>query len=101
MNRKKPTMSTSSKKTSLEEVKQLSPDDLPLSDTWYHMDDLITMFKVKRPTIDRYRLMGILRHHKWGGTLRFNKTYVDWMIKNGGRKLSCIVWLLSTWNWEW
>jgi len=101
MNRKKTTISTSSKKTSLEEVKQLSPDDLPLSDTWYHMDDLITMFKVKRPTIDRYRLMGILRHHKWGGTLRFNKTYVDWMIKNGGRKLSCILWLLSTWNWEW
>ena len=79
-----------------ESLKNLPPADLPLSDTWYHFSDLMEMFKVSRSTIDRYIKLGILLTHKWGGTLRFNKTYVDWMIQNGNRNFSWIIALLSS-----
>ena len=79
-----------------ENLKNPPPVDLPLSDTWYHFSDLMEMFKVSRSTIDRYIKSGILLTHKWGGTLRFNKTYVDWMIQNGNRNFSWIIAFISS-----
>lgn len=80
----------------------LSPADLPLTDKWFTISELEIMFNVKRGVISRYRQAGILRPHKWGGTLRFNKTYVDWMIQNGGKKFTWLGWLLAlTNNFEW
>ena len=68
--------------------------DLPLSETWFHFADLMEMFKVSRTTLDRYISTGILFKHKWGGTHRFNKSYVDWMIQGNRGKLSLILSLL-------
>lgn len=78
-------------------VTDLPPDDLPLSDEWLTIADLVDRFQVKRGVIYRYRIEGILRAHKWGGTVRFNKTYVDWMIQNGG-KFAWLGWLLAVSN---
>lgn len=69
--------------------------DLPLSDTWYHFADLMKMLKVSRPTIDRYIKSGILLKHKWGGSQRFNKSYVDWMIQGNRDKLSWIIAMIT------
>jgi len=79
-----------------ENLKIQPPADLPLSDTWYHFSDLMQMFKVSRSTVSRYISKGILLYHKWGGTIRFNKTYVDWMVQNGNRNFSWIIAFLST-----
>lgn len=71
------------------------PLDLPLSDTWYHYHHLMQMFNVKREVIDGYIKSGILISHKWGGTLRINKVYLDWMIDNGKRIFSILVFLFT------
>jgi len=84
------------KATKKKKLKNPPPADLPLSDTWYHFADLMGMFKVSRSTIERYVGSGILFKHKWGTTIRFNKTYVDWMINNGNRNFSWIIALLTT-----
>lgn len=76
----------------------LYPPDLPLSDTWYTYADLILIIKVGRGAIYRYIQMGILRVHAWGGTVRFNKAYVDWMFENGGKKFTWIGWLMALIN---
>lgn len=83
------------------EIVYLSPPDLPLTDEWYTVADLMKMFKVERGAVSRYRKSGILRPHKWGGTLRFNKTYVDWMIHNGGNKLLSIICLMAIPDIDW
>jgi|GEM_PF-2732125 len=69
--------------------------DLPLSETWFHLADLMDMFKVSRTTIDRYIRTGCLFKHKWGGTLRFNKSYVDWMIQGNRGKLSWFIAMIT------
>jgi len=70
--------------------------DLPLSDTWYHFADLMRILKVSRPTLDRYIKSGMLFKHKWGGTRRFNKSYVDWMIQGNRGKLSWFIALITS-----
>lgn len=76
------------KKSKKKKVVPLWPENLPLDEIWYTFADLMALLKVGRTSIDRYRNMGLLRHHKWGSTLRFNKAYVDWMIQNGDIKLT-------------
>jgi hypothetical protein len=73
----------------------LYPLDLPLSDTWYTYSDLIIMIKVERGAIHRYSKRGLLRAHRWGRTVRFNKAYVDWMFENGGKKFTLFGWLVA------
>jgi hypothetical protein len=85
-----------------EKIVPLYPPDLPLSEKWYTYADLVIMIQVKRGAIYRYIQKGILRKHYWGGTPRFNKTYVDWMFENGGKKLSWFGWLIAiTHNFDW
>jgi len=80
----------------------LYPLNLPLSDIWYTFADLMLIIKVKRGVIYSYIRKGILRPHDWGGTIRFNKAYVDWMFENGGKKLSWFGWLIAiTHNFDW
>ena len=92
---KKPVAKTK-KAAPKEKLKNPPPADLPLSDTWYHFADLMGMFKVSRTTLRRYITLGILFKHKWGTTIRFNKTYVDWMVNNGNRNFSWIIAFLTT-----
>lgn len=92
---KKP-VAKAKKATPKKKLKNPPPPDLPLSDTWYHFADLMGMFKVSRTTIRRYVRLGILFKHKWGTTIRFNKTYVDWMVNNGNRNFSWIIAFLTT-----
>lgn len=73
----------------------LYPPDLPLSDIWYTFADLTIKINVKRGAIYRYIKKGILRAHYWGGTVRFNKAYVDWMFENGGKKFTWFGWLIA------
>jgi len=70
------------------EFTPLYPNDLPLQEKWYTNASLQQLMEVSRGTIYSYRRKGLLRTHKWGGTIRFNKAYVDWMMENGGKKLS-------------
>ncbi len=64
------------------------PLDLPLSEKWYPFKDVMVMLKLTRPVIDRLIKSGLLITHKWGGTLRINKAYLDWMLENGKRVFS-------------
>lgn len=67
------------------------PLDLPLADKWYQYQDLMMLLDVKRNVLTGYIRSGILISHKWGGTRRINKAYVDWMIKNGQKLYSFLI----------
>jgi hypothetical protein len=77
------------------EIVPLYPPDLSLSEKWYTYTDLEQIINVKRGVIYGYTRKGILRLHNWGGTVRFNKAYVDWMFENGGKKFTWFGWLLA------
>lgn len=71
------------------------PPDLPLGENWYLFKDVMIMLKLTRPVIDRLIKSGLLITHKWGGTLRINQAYLDWMVKNGKRIFSLLAPILT------
>ena len=66
------------------------PPDLPLAEKWYLFKDVMIMLELTRPVIDRLIKSGLLITHKWGGTLRINKAYFDWMVEKGKRIFSLL-----------
>ena len=68
-------------------LKNPPPLDLPLAKEWYYCDEVMTELKVTRDVLNNFINTGLLITHKWGGTMRINKAYLDWMIVNGMRVL--------------
>jgi hypothetical protein len=66
-------------------LKNPPPLDLPLSKEWFYCDEVMTELKVTRDVLNKFIKKGLLITHEWGGTMRINKAYLDWMIVNGMR----------------
>ena len=77
-----------------EKLANRPPIDLPLAEKWYHFNDVMIMLKSTRPVVNRLIKSGLLVTHKWGGTLRINKAYLDWMLQNGKRIYSFLATIL-------
>ena len=71
------------------------PLDLPLAEKWYHFKEVMTMLNLTRPVINGFIKSGLLITHKWGGTLRINKAYLDWMVESGKRVFSFLAAILT------
>lgn len=78
-----------------EKLSNRPPLDLPLAEKWYPFKEVMAMLELTRPVINRLIKSGLLITHKWGGTLRINKAYLDWMLENGKRVFSILVFLIT------
>ena len=74
------------------------PPDLPLAEKWYLFKDVMVMLELTRPVVDRLIKSGLLITHKWGGTMRINKAYFDWMVEKGKRVFCLLAPILSLGN---
>ena len=78
-----------------EKLANRPPIDLPLAEKWYLFKEVMVMLELTRPVVNKLIKSGLLVTHKWGGTLRINKAYLDWMLENGKRIFSFLASILT------